>query len=69
MHTLSGLEERILVKLAGEAGNGFEKLEMIRTIEEGKKFELEMAIAHENPAESFTQDFSRVREFLDLCLQ
>jgi serine phosphatase RsbU (regulator of sigma subunit) len=47
MHTLSGLEERILVKLAGEAGNGFEKLEMIRTIEEGKRFEQEMSVAHE----------------------
>ena len=47
MHTLSGLEEKILIKLAGEAGNGFEKLEMIRTMEERRTFEQEMNVAHE----------------------
>ena len=47
MHALSGLDEKILNKLAGEAGNVLEKLEMIKSFEERKKFEQEMANAHE----------------------
>ncbi|MDA2928774.1 SpoIIE family protein phosphatase [Acidobacteria bacterium AH-259-O06] len=47
MHTLSGLDQKILNKLAGEAGNVLEKLEMIRSFEERKKFEQELAIAYE----------------------
>jgi serine phosphatase RsbU (regulator of sigma subunit) len=47
MHTLSGLDEKILNKLAEEAGNVLEKLEMIKSFEERKKFEQEMAIAYE----------------------
>ena len=47
MPALSGLDEKILNKLAGEAGNVLEKLEMIKSFEERKKFEQEMAIAYE----------------------
>jgi len=47
MHALSGLDEKILKKLAEEAGNVLEKLEMIKGFEERKKFEQEMAIAYE----------------------
>jgi len=47
MHALSGLDEKILNKLAGEAGNVLEKLEMIKGFEERKRFEREMANAHE----------------------
>jgi len=47
MHTLSGLDEKILNKLAEEAGNVLEKLEMIKSFEERKRFEQEMAIAYE----------------------
>jgi len=47
MHALSGLDEKILNKLAGEAGNVLEKLAMIKGFEERKKFEQEMAIAYE----------------------
>ncbi|MDA2934307.1 SpoIIE family protein phosphatase [Acidobacteria bacterium AH-259-D05] len=47
MHTLSGLDQKILVTLAGDAGNVFEKLGMIRGAEERKRFEQEMAVAHE----------------------
>jgi serine phosphatase RsbU (regulator of sigma subunit) len=46
MHTLSGLDEKILNKLAEEAGNVLEKLEMIKSFEERKKFEQEMANAY-----------------------
>ena len=47
MHALSGLDEKILNKLAGEAGNVLEKLEMIKSFEERKKFEQEMTVAYE----------------------
>lgn len=47
MHSLSGLDERILSKLAEEAGNVIEKLEMIKGFEERRKFEQELAMAEE----------------------
>jgi len=47
MHALSGLDEKILNKLAGEAGNVLEKLEMIKSFEDRKRFEQEMALAYE----------------------
>ena len=45
MHSLSGLDQKILGKLAEEAGNVFEKLEMIKTLEERKKSEQELELA------------------------
>src|SRR5215472_18650639 len=47
MHSLSGLDERILNKLAVEAGNVLERLEMIKTIEQRKKLEQELTLAEE----------------------
>ena len=47
MHALSGLDEKILSKLALEAGNVFEKLNMLEALEERKVFEKEMALAQE----------------------
>ena len=47
MHALSGLDEKILSKLALEAGNVFEKLNMLETLEERRVFEKEMALAKE----------------------
>ena len=47
MHALSGLDEKILSKLALEAGNVFEKLNMLEALEERKVFEKEMALAKE----------------------
>ena len=47
MHTLSGLDEKILTKLAEEAGNVLEKVEMIKTFEERKKLEQELTLAEE----------------------
>ena len=47
MHALSGLDEKILNKLALEAGNVFEKLNMLEALEERKVFEKEMALAQE----------------------
>ena len=45
MRTLSGLDQRILDKLASEAGNLFEKLELVKTFEKRKSLELELALA------------------------
>ena len=47
MHALSGLDEKILSKLALEAANVFEKLNMLEALEERKVFEKEMALAKE----------------------
>ena len=42
MRTISGLDERILTKLALEASNVFEKIELIKTLEERKSLKLEL---------------------------
>ena len=47
MHALSGLDEKILSKLALEAGNVFEKMNMLEALEERKVSEKEMALAKE----------------------
>src|SRR6516162_9033029 len=47
MHSLSGLDERILNKLAVEAGSVLERVEMIKGIETRKKLEQELALAEE----------------------
>jgi len=47
MHSLSGLDQRILTKLAVEAGSVLERVEMIKSIEQRKKIEQELALAEE----------------------
>src|SRR5215467_1247663 len=47
MHSLSGLDEKILNKLAVEAGNVLERVEMIKSIDERKKLEQELTLAEE----------------------
>jgi sigma-B regulation protein RsbU (phosphoserine phosphatase) len=47
MHAMSGLDERILRKLAGDAGNVLERIEFVKSIEERKTFERELALAEE----------------------
>ena len=47
MRELSGLDEKILNKLAHEAGNVFEKLEMIKSFEQRRTLQLELALAQE----------------------
>ena len=47
MHVLSGLDQKILNKLALEAANVFEKLEAIKSSEERKRLEQELAMAQE----------------------
>ncbi|UCE02261.1 MAG: SpoIIE family protein phosphatase [Candidatus Latescibacterota bacterium] len=50
MHTLSGLDEKILRKLAAEAGVVLEKLEFVREIEARKELEKELGLAQETQA-------------------
>jgi serine phosphatase RsbU (regulator of sigma subunit) len=50
MHALSGLDEKILAKLAEEAGRVLEKLQLIRGIEERKLIEHELVLARETQA-------------------
>jgi serine phosphatase RsbU (regulator of sigma subunit) len=50
MHALTGLDQKILNKLAVEAANVFEKLEMIEAFEEKKALEKELALAQETQA-------------------
>jgi sigma-B regulation protein RsbU (phosphoserine phosphatase) len=47
MHSLSGLDERILNKLAVEAGNVLERVEMMKSIEQRKTLERDLALAEE----------------------
>jgi serine phosphatase RsbU (regulator of sigma subunit) len=47
MHSLSGLDQKILSKLAVEAGNVLERVEMIKGIEQRKRLEQELALAEE----------------------
>ena len=47
MHVLTGLDQKILTKLAIEAGNVFEKLEMIKGFEQRKLLEQELSLAQE----------------------
>jgi phosphoserine phosphatase RsbU/P len=61
MHSLSGLDERILSKLAVEAGNVLERLEMIKSIESRKKLEQELALAEETQKSLLPQTLPRVR--------
>ena len=46
MRAISGFDEKILNRLAQEAGNVFEKLEMLKTFEERKKLKLELDLIH-----------------------
>jgi serine phosphatase RsbU (regulator of sigma subunit) len=47
MHSLSGLDERVLTRLADEAGHVLEKLEMLETLAERQRVEQELALAEE----------------------
>lgn len=47
MHSLSGLDQKILNKLAVEAGNVLERVEMMKTIEHRKTIERDLALAEE----------------------
>ena len=45
MHTLTGLDQKILTRISVEVGNVFEKLELIQSLEQGRVVEKELALA------------------------
>jgi sigma-B regulation protein RsbU (phosphoserine phosphatase) len=47
MHSLSGLDEKLLRRLAGDAGHVLEKLELVETLAERQHMEQELAVAEE----------------------
>jgi sigma-B regulation protein RsbU (phosphoserine phosphatase) len=47
MHSLSGLDQKILNKLALEAGNVLERVEIMKSIEQRKSLERDLALAEE----------------------
>src|SRR5436190_6869896 len=61
MHSLSGLDEKILNKLAEEAGRVLERVEMIKSIEQRKKLELELTLAEETQRSLLPQTLPRVK--------
>jgi len=60
MHSLSGLDEKILNKLAVEAGNVLERVEMIKSIEQRKRLEQELTLAEETQRTLLPQTFPKV---------
>ena len=61
MHSLSGLDQRILNKLAVEAGNVLERVEMIKSIEQRKKLEQELSLAEETQKSLLPQTIPQVK--------
>ncbi len=47
MHALSGLDQKVLTKLASEGEVVLEKVELIKSIDERNQFEKELAVAHD----------------------
>lgn len=47
MHSLSGLDQKLLTKLAVEAGNVLERVEMMKSIEQRKTLERDLALAED----------------------
>jgi sigma-B regulation protein RsbU (phosphoserine phosphatase) len=63
MHALSGLDQKILNKLAVEAANVFEKLELIQAFEERKALEKELALAQETQSTLLPQQLPAVEGY------
>ncbi len=47
MHALSGLDQKVLTKLASEGEGVLEKVELVKSIKERNQFEKELAVAHD----------------------
>ena len=63
MHALSGLDEKLLTRLAGEAGNVIEKLDMVVALAEKKRIEQELAVAEETQRSLLPQSLPEVAPF------
>jgi serine phosphatase RsbU (regulator of sigma subunit) len=65
MHSLSGLDEKILNKLAVEAGNVLERVEMMKSIEQRKSLERDLALAEETQRSLLPREIPKL-DFLKL---
>ena len=63
MHMLSGLDQKILTRLALEASNVFEKLELIESLEERKRVQQELAVAQATQRALLPQKLPDSRSF------
>ena len=63
MHMLSGLDQKILARLALEASNVFEKLELIQSLEERKRVQQELALAQATQRALLPQNLPRSQSF------
>jgi serine phosphatase RsbU (regulator of sigma subunit) len=63
MHALSGLDEKLLTRLADEAGHVLEKLEMVVALDERKRIEQELAIAEETQRTLLPQSLPQFEPF------
>jgi phosphoserine phosphatase RsbU/P len=61
MHSLSGLDQKIINKLALEAGNVLERVEMIKSSEQRKKLEQELTLAEETQKSLLPQSIPQVK--------
>ncbi len=63
MHMLSGLDQKILTRLALEASNVFEKLELIQSLEERKRVQQELVLAQVTQRALLPQNLPGSRSF------
>ncbi len=63
MHMLSGLDKRIINKLAEQAGLVLEKLEMIKSLEERKKIENELRLAEATQRNLLSRSLPQLENF------
>ena len=63
MHMLSGLDKRIMKRLAEQAGLVLEKLEMIKSLEERKKIENELTLAEETQRNLLSRSLPQSENF------
>ena len=63
MHALSGLDQKILNRLADEAASVFEKLELLKSIEERKAIDKELALANETQMALLPSELPEIEGF------
>ena len=63
MHSLSGLDEKILRRLAVEAGNVLERVELVKSIEQRQVLERELALAEETQKALLPQEMPQIEGF------
>lgn len=63
MHALSGLDEKLLTRLAGEAGHVIEKLELVVALAERRLLEQELAVAEETQRSLLPQTLPQPEPF------